>query len=219
MRIDNIYENKRDKFEGDEHRFFIGGLWEEIGGLQFNFLLAQGLKPSHSLIDVGCGCLRGGMHFIKYLDPFKYFGTDINAKLIELGIKKELDEECREKINETSFAISDNFDFSFQNQIFDFGIAISLFTHLSEPKIIDCLQKLRPNFCGGSFFATFFINPYGNDVLSLNQKDGIVSHFNKDPFHYDLDCIQNMAEISDWKMNFIGEFNHPRNQKMVEFKS
>ena len=28
------------------------------------------------LIDIGCGALRGGVHFVRHLDPGHYFGMD-----------------------------------------------------------------------------------------------------------------------------------------------
>ncbi|HEY7982454.1 MAG TPA: hypothetical protein VID19_13355, partial [Candidatus Eremiobacteraceae bacterium] len=37
------------------HRAYVGGIWEEIGKLQFDFLVAHGLRPEHHLVDVGCG--------------------------------------------------------------------------------------------------------------------------------------------------------------------
>lgn len=36
------------------HREPVGGMWEEIGRLQFDFLIQNGLKPDHKLLDVGC---------------------------------------------------------------------------------------------------------------------------------------------------------------------
>ncbi|MGL5080430.1 MAG: hypothetical protein ACRC8A_02975 [Microcoleaceae cyanobacterium] len=50
------------------HRQFVGGMWDEIGKLQFDFLLANNLKPSSKFLDVGCGALRGGIPFVPYLD-------------------------------------------------------------------------------------------------------------------------------------------------------
>lgn len=217
MIIDSHYEEKRDDFLDNAHRAYIGGMWKEMGELQFDFLVKQGLQPSNSLIDIGCGSLRGGLLFIEYLDNFQYFGTDINPTLIQLGIEKELNHKLKRKINEDSFIVSDDFNFNFKVENFDFGVAISLFTHLSQPKIVDCLKKLRPKFLDGCLFATFFINLYGNDVLSLRQKDGIVSHSDRDPFHYTVQQIENMAEQSGWKMRIIEDFEHPRNQKMVKF--
>jgi hypothetical protein len=70
------------------HRHFVGGVggyWEEIGGLQFRYLVDRGLTPSDTLIDVGCGSLRGGSKFIRYLDPGRYLGIDKHIELIIYG--------------------------------------------------------------------------------------------------------------------------------------
>ena len=57
----------------------------------------MGLQPKHRFFDIGCGSLRGGVHFIRYLDKNNYFGTDISSELIKVGIKKELTSELRKK--------------------------------------------------------------------------------------------------------------------------
>ena len=49
------------------HRKYVGGKWDEIGKLQFEFMKSQGVKPSDIVIDVGCGSFRGGIHFIKIM--------------------------------------------------------------------------------------------------------------------------------------------------------
>jgi hypothetical protein len=51
------------------HRGFIGGLWDELGRLQVDFPVSEGLEPAHVLLDIGCGSLRGGVHLIPYLEP------------------------------------------------------------------------------------------------------------------------------------------------------
>ncbi|MGH7055210.1 MAG: hypothetical protein ACREFK_05155 [Stellaceae bacterium] len=72
----------------DEAR--IGGFWEEIGKFQFAVMTAHGLMPRHSLLDIGCGCLRGGVHFIRYLEPGNYVGVDVNQSLLDAGYDVEL---------------------------------------------------------------------------------------------------------------------------------
>ena len=57
-----------------QHRDVIGGLWEELGQLQLDFMIREGLKPHHKLLDIGCGSLRGGIHYIRYLDVGNYVG-------------------------------------------------------------------------------------------------------------------------------------------------
>ena len=58
------------------HRGAVGGRWEEMGRLQLDFLVKQGLRPSDELLDVGCGALRAGLHFIRYLKPGNYFALN-----------------------------------------------------------------------------------------------------------------------------------------------
>src|SRR5205807_6035012 len=67
----------REHVTAGHHRAIVGGAWEEIGRLQFEFLTGNGLKPHHRLLDVGCGALRGGLHFIRYLDEGNYVGVDL----------------------------------------------------------------------------------------------------------------------------------------------
>jgi hypothetical protein len=81
-RYTDVDEISRLVEEGN-HRDVVGGLWNEVGKLQFHYLVAHGLMPSSALIDIGCGCLRGGVHFIAYLDQDRYFGLDLNNSLLD----------------------------------------------------------------------------------------------------------------------------------------
>jgi hypothetical protein len=50
--------------------------WEDVGRMQFEFLLREGLQPHHHLLDIGCGSFRGGRFVIDYLQEGHYFGID-----------------------------------------------------------------------------------------------------------------------------------------------
>jgi SAM-dependent methyltransferase len=67
----------------------VGGRWGEIGMLQFEFLREQGLQPEHATLDLGCGVLRGGLHFVRYLDPGNYYGIDSSSDMVA-GARQEL---------------------------------------------------------------------------------------------------------------------------------
>ena len=61
--VKNSYEhleNIAKSVEDGKHRDVVGGLWEEIGCLQLSVLKRIGLQKSHTLLDIGCGSLRGG---------------------------------------------------------------------------------------------------------------------------------------------------------------
>ena len=200
-----------------DHREYVGDKWDEIGKLQFDFLKNKGLKPQHKLIDIGCGSLRGGVHFINYLKEFNYFGTDINNDLIKLGIEKELNTNLRKKINDDNFKVSKNFDFDFSTNYFDYAIALSVFTHLRKSNIIMCLENLKKKIDKGIFFSTFFIVDEKNKDKPFVQSEQITSYSYKDPYHYTFNEIQNIANKIGFNCKMISDFHHPRNQKMISF--
>lgn len=215
--FDSHYDLVRSEFKNQEHRAYIGGFWEELGELQLSFLKQQGLKPEHKLLDMGCGSLRGGVKFIDYLKPFHYFGLDINPHLIEKGRELELNEELAKKVNDQSFTSNASFSPEFNVDSFDYGIAFSLFTHVPAERIRECLVKLRTKFMNGHFFATVFVVEANKYCEHAEQKMGIVTKPNEDPYHYTLTQLKHLAEESGWKFTWVGDFNHPRNQQMALF--
>ena len=67
---------------------FLGGplhLFETAGRLQLQILLKEGLYPDSKVLDVGCGCLRGGYWLIHFLDAGCYFGIEPHRRELEAG--------------------------------------------------------------------------------------------------------------------------------------
>lgn len=194
------------------HRRFVGGAdnhWEAIGELQFRFLVDRGLAPSHTLIDVACGSLRGGARFIRYLEPDRYLGVDKHIELIIYGVATELGIAAyREK--RPRFVVSDSFEFhKFKANPF-FGIAQSLFTHLCADDVESCLSKLSTVAAPGCrVFATFFESV--EQVLNP-----AVSH-SHGYFAYTRSQMEDFGTRTGWEARYIGEWNHPRAQKMIEY--
>lgn len=201
-----------------EHRQFVGGMWEEIGSLQFEFLKKSGLAPHHRLMDVGCGCLRGGVHFVPYLDQQRYFGIDINESLIEAG-KKELFKTPANIGKQPDLRVTDKFDMTQFGVKFDYALAVSVFTHLYSNHIGRCLVEIRKTLApGGKFFATFFVAPKPLHLEPIpHEPGGIITHFDRDPFHYALPEIEALAGFAGLSAQFIGDWGHPRHQQMFCF--
>lgn len=196
------------------HRKEVGGFWDEVGKLQFDFLVTQGLKPESTLLDVGCGALRGGVHAVRYLDDGKYYGVDVNAGLLKAG-RQELKAAGLNK--QVHLSRTDFFDATEFGVTFDFGISVSLFTHLTANQIIYCMAQMRRVMHPESrFYATFFEIP---ELVIPDEFDQgpLVTHFLGDPFHYTQAQMVWMAESVGLAPRYIGDWDHPRGQKMMEF--
>lgn len=206
------------EIEAGEHRTFVGGLWDEMGALQFEFLKAQGLQPGHRLVDVGCGALRGGVHFIRYLAPGLYHGIDINASLLEAGTREIAQLQLDGKA--PHLLVNERFELFRFGTRFDCAIATSVFTHLPLNHILRCMVEVRKVLNPGArFFATFFEAPTNAHLDPLSHAPGgIVSYLDADPYHYGVDEIRWVAGNAGLVAERIGEWGHPRDQRMWLFR-
>jgi ubiquinone/menaquinone biosynthesis C-methylase UbiE len=186
--------------------------------LQFNFLCEQGLQPHHHLLDVGCGSLRGGVRFISYLEPGHYYGIDKSQELLDAGWG-EID-IVNLQARQPTLARLEDFNFQMLGQTFEYALAQSVFTHLPLNSIVRCLVNVDRVLCsGGIFYSTFFENCEGKQNLEpLIQGDGIVSYYDKNPFHYTLDAFVWACEGTMLEVEYIGNWKHPRNQRMLAFR-
>lgn len=201
VNLDNFEEKMRNA------RLAIPALWREpeVGLLQFDFLISNGLRPEHKLLDIGCGPIRAGIHFIDYLNDGNYYGIDCRSEYYIIGYKiAEL-----LNVNKTwNFFTSKVFYCAVWGVKFDYILAASLFTHLSEDDILLCLQSVKKVMKGdGMFFATFFEKEDNPPKIS----DGL--------FRHGFNIMMKLAKKAEISIEFIGRFGHPNiRQLMLKFE-
>lgn len=200
------------------HRLVVGGAWDEIGALQFDFMVSKGLTPASKLLDVGCGALRGGVHFVRYLDDGNYYGIDINKSLLKAGEQELRDSGLGDK--RVHLRRTDHFDATDFGVHFDFGISVSLITHLSANHIMYCFKQMRRVMHEDSrFYFSFFEVPDLPLSDEYSQpRGGIVTHFLSDPFHYTREHIEYFARSAGLTACYVGDWGHSRNQQMLELR-
>jgi SAM-dependent methyltransferase len=204
-----------------EHRNVIGGLWDELGQLQLDFMIREGLKPHHKLLDIGCGSLRGGIHFIRYLDRGNYVGIDPNISLLDAGYEIEL-ASCglKERVSRENLICTGDFDLPFPEGAFDFALAQSVFSHVTLNTIRKCFERIASKIkVNGAFYATFFEIPH--KALSSepfrHEPGGAITQGSQDPYHYRFEDLKYAASERLWAPRYIGGWNHPRGQHIAAF--
>lgn len=210
--------SKRELRQG-LHREEVGGAWDEIGPLQCDYLVAQGLRPDHRLIDVGCGAMRGGIHFARYLDVGNYYGIDVNDTYIEAARRIEMPAAgVADRVPDSNLKVTGTFDANF-GVGFDYAIAQSVFTHLPMNYIRLCLSQLAKVMVpGGTLYATFFEVPDDHPYDLDFRQDTVTTHSIRDPFHYPPSHLKWAAAEADWEFHHIGDWGHPRGQRMVKYR-
>jgi SAM-dependent methyltransferase len=121
------------------YKQYLGGgsaHWESRGKFQLDWLKSMGLQPSNTLLDVGCGPLRAGMHLLKFLDEGNYCGIDYNRSFIDAA-RNIVETECLSE-KRPKLCVLEDFSFGELGVSYDFVLAFSVLNH--------CTPRQRRHF-------------------------------------------------------------------------
>ncbi|MEL6665115.1 MAG: methyltransferase [Pseudomonadota bacterium] len=220
----NIYTDEtglQKRVTNGEHRAVIGGRWEEIGDWQLEFAKSRGLKPEHSLLDIGCGSLRGGVKFVNFLDKNHYAGIDAHGILLDKGYSEELTNlDLSDKLDRARLVETNTFDLSAFQEQFDMAIAISVFTHVTLNQVRMCLTSIANALrSGATFYATYFEVPPDQEPSDvIDRGEGIFTRYDQNPYHYTVEDFQRAAQGLPLIVERLGDVGHPRGQYMIAFR-
>ena len=162
------------------------------------------------LLDIACGSLRLGVKAIPYLEPGHYLGIEKERMLLEKGVSEELGEVVMAAQRPRLLCNSD-FDFDQFGTPVDMAIAQSLFTHMPSDLICKCLSRLKPWMKPESrFYATFF----ESESVVTNPSEADDHGY----FAYTREQMEEFGIRQGYSMHYIGAWNHPRGQMMVEYR-
>ena len=200
------YSQHTDLRVGENPQDAVGGMWEEIGQLQFDFLISRKMQPQHNMLDIGCGTLRGGHRSIAYLDARNYAGIDISPKAIEFAkgfVSKEglSDKEPRLLVNQKK----DLKFLEFPNDKFDYILAQSVFTHLKPDHINECFENIGKIMSKTSaFYFTY-------------RKEDTPRQVGCKGFRYPFAFFESLAAKHGFNLQDCSkDYAHPRDQQMLE---
>jgi SAM-dependent methyltransferase len=200
----DAYRRHTDLRVANDPQEAVGGRWDEIGQLQFDYLVANGVGPSQRMLDIGCGTLRGGRHFIRYLDPGCYTGVDISSAAIAAA--RQL--VAAEKLTKKTPILLHNPDPAKwfgtpEGATYEVLLAQSVFTHLDVPHIEVCFGLLGSIMTPGArFFFTF------NESQASRRRDL------KD-FVHPFGLFSALSEQHGFDIDRRADYAHPTGQVMA----
>lgn len=121
------------QIDAGEHKNHLGGgaaHWRQRGAFQLALLQWTGLEPHDTLLDIGCGPLRAGIHIIRFLENGNYRGVDFNASFIQAA-HELLRQEQLSSIAPRITALQE-FDFATLAETFDYLLCFSVLNHCSD---------------------------------------------------------------------------------------
>jgi cyclopropane fatty-acyl-phospholipid synthase-like methyltransferase len=194
------------------------GYWKQIQKYQFEFLKSKGLKPHHTLLDIGCGPLSGGLAFIPYLQAGNYSGIDIREESIKEAHVQIAKAGLADK--QPLVVASDNFGRDeLGDRKYDFIWASQILYHFDNELMETFIEQMAGRMHADSIFYGDIIG-YPNKVRSESQWQG---------FTFTLHTHEFLAEVGKrhgLSMKCIGqlsEHGYPgdidlKTSEMLEFR-
>jgi SAM-dependent methyltransferase len=128
-----------------------GGDFDLIGRIELGILQMEGLRPTDTVVDFGCGTSRLAVHLIPYLDGGQYIGIDIADSMLvnaRMFIQQRVPvPKCR-----ITWTKQTSENFTVPDKSVDLICAFSVFTHMEHEDVYRYLvaakRIVRP---GGKF--------------------------------------------------------------------
>lgn len=198
------------------HRLVVGGAtWDAAGVRHLEWLRAQGLRPRHRVLDLGCGSLRSGVHLLGYLDEGGYVGVDRDGALISAGREIEAPlagvDASRGRYHTTDVTNLDEVDGTF-DVVVAFGLVQDLAYAEVARMFAAAIPKLAP---GGRMFVAYFEAPSPLTLERIERPGPSYSYFDQLMRHYDFESLARLVQACGARAERLGEWGDPHGQTMM----
>lgn len=171
--------------------------WFKFGQLQFDYLVQHGLVPADRMLEIGCGNLRAGRHFINYLDPGNYYGIDISPDIL-IAAQEVLTENGLQDKLPTLTPVRDLTMTFLPAGYFTVVNANSVFTHCPLPIIDECFAHVgRVMAPGGIFDFTFY------------RAENVEYQVHREDFYYRTETLLELARKYGLGAQLMDDWHDP----------
>jgi len=169
----------------------------------------MGLKASHTLLDIGCGPLQGGIKLIEYLEPNHYVGIDLRHDPIIEAYKQVARYKLVHK--NPTLIVSHSFGREeLADHTFDFFWTSQLLYHLPLGLIDAMFQHITTRMTPTSVF-------YG-DIIDYRLKSDPDANWQEFKFYrHQPNDLMKIAEEAGLDMDVlgqIGDFGYPNDLEL-----
>jgi hypothetical protein len=195
----------------DAAKAHVGPLhkWDSMGRHQFDVLVEEGLGKESSLLDVGCGCLRGGLYFIDWIGKKNYYGIEPYKEVLLEGLDYvEADTVADVNWREENFKSNEDLNIGLFRRKFDFVLYQSIFTHTGPKLMREAFRSLNTHLGEGTAYLTILLKPRKafTDKVADNQ-------FVQWTYPYcrpwSIEHLQDAAIGTYLVFEIMGKMNHP----------
>jgi SAM-dependent methyltransferase len=172
--------------------------WLRLGALQFDFLTANGLRPDHRLLEIGCGNLRAGWRLIEFLGSGAYTGVDASPEII-VAAQRTLAERRLQHKRPGLFVVGDMGLAFLPEEHFDVVHAHSVFSHTPLEVVAAAFEGVRR-----------VIRPDGFFDLTFNESAGGVWHVLWEDFYFPEGTLVDLAASSGFVAERMAGWQHPQ---------
>ena len=169
------------------------GFGKKLQLYQLNLLKINGLKPNHSLLDIGCGPLQGGIAFINYLEKGKYVGIDISPPALSAG-NRQIEKYGLSSKNPLLILSSIFENDNIGDRKFDFFWASQILYYFDD----DMMKKLFK-------FVSSHLNPEGKFLGDIIGEKYCASRYPDRSILHTVGSVKKIAELYGLKARSLGE--------------
>lgn len=176
--------------------------WLELGRDQFDYLVANGLRTDHRMLEIGCGNLRGGWRFIDHLDAGNYTGVDISPDVLFAAQQTLVEFSLQDKRPRLT-PVRDLTLSWLPADAFDVVHAHSVFSHCPLDVIEECLAHVGRVMAPDAFFD-----------FTFNETDGHEHQVLREDWYYRPDHLTSIAERHGFKAELRDDWAGNAQSKM-----
>ena len=180
------------------------GYWDPLQAYQFEFLKTMGLKPHHTILDIGCGPLQGGIKLIEYVESNHYTGIDLRPKTVTEAYRQVVRHDLTHK--NPALIMSDSFGrHELPDRTFDYFWISQLLYHLSLDQIEDLFFQVASQMKPTSVFF--------GDIIDYKPQSAPGIYWQEFKYHRhqpeDLKSTADNAGLNLTILGQTGDFGYP----------